>query len=153
MSSPFEVEDLSVDRLMSEWRWLCPQRVILLARNVFGDLFLRDESGKVLKLTVSVGQLTEVCESEERFRARASTSEMRQEWFAEDDELAAARRGLTPNLHQCIAFKIPLLFAESGGPDNAYLADLYEQVAFLGDLNRQVSTLPDSTKIKLVVKD
>lgn len=108
---------------------------------------------KVFKLDVSVGHLTQVCESEEKFRALAATPEKRQDWFAEDDMLAAAQRGLKPNENQCIAFKIPVMFAESGKPDNAYLADLYEQVSFLGDLNRQVSRLPDGTKVKLVVKD
>jgi hypothetical protein len=151
MNPVFEVERLSADRLMSEWRWLCPQPVVLVARNAFGDLFLRDESGKIFKLTVSVGQLEQVCDSEGQFRALAE--EKRQDWFAEDDVLAAAQRGLVPNSHQCIAFKIALMFAESGLPDNAYIADLYEQVSFLGELNRRLSTLPDGTKVRLKVRD
>jgi hypothetical protein len=151
MKSAFEVEHLSVDRLLGEWRWLCPQSVVLIARNAFGDLFLRGESGKILRLTVSVGQLAEVCESEERFRALAE--EMREDWFAEDDALAAFQRGLRPTASQCIGFKIPLMFAESGTPDNAYIADLYEQVSFLGDLNRRLSVVPDGTKVRLVAKD
>jgi hypothetical protein len=153
MSGPFKVGHLSIDRLMNEWRWLCPQPVALVARAAFGDLFLRDDSGKIFKLDVSVGQLTQVCESEREFWALTATTEKRQEWFREDDVLAAARRGLKPNEGQCIAFKIPVMFAESGKPANAYLADLYEQVSFLGDLNRQVSTLPDGAKIRLTVKD
>jgi hypothetical protein len=59
----FDVAHLSIDRLMSEWRWLCPQPMTLVARTAFGDLFLRDASGKVSKLNVSAGQLTEVSES------------------------------------------------------------------------------------------
>jgi hypothetical protein len=151
LNGVFDVQHLSIDRLLTEWRWLCPQTVALVARNAFGDLFLRDDSGKILKLDLSVGQLTEVCESEERFRVLAD--EKRQEWFLEDDALAAAKRGLVPNSSQCIAFKIPLMLAESGTPNNVYVADLYEQVSFLGDVHRQTSALPDGTKARFVWKD
>jgi hypothetical protein len=95
--------------------------------------------------------LAEIAASEEEFRRLASTEEKRREWFAEDDEMDAAKRGLTPSPQQCIAFKIPLMFAESGKPNNVYVADLYEQVSLLGDLHRQVSELPDGTKVRLVV--
>jgi|HubBroStandDraft_4_1064222.scaffolds.fasta_scaffold14157_1 hypothetical protein len=153
MIRPFHVEHLSVERLLSNWRWLCPEPVGLVARNAFGDLFLRKESGKVFKLEVSIGKLVEVADSEGEFRSMSSTVDRRQQWFAEANELAAAERGLTPNLHQCIAFKTPLVFAESGTPDNLYIADLYEQVSFLGDLNRQISKLADGTKVRLHVKE
>lgn len=38
---------------------------------------------------------------------------------------------------------MPLLFCEGGGPDTAYIVDLYERVSFLGDLNKQIAELPD----------
>jgi hypothetical protein len=152
MIRSFDVEHLSVERLLSEWRWLVSEPVTLVARNAFGDLFMRNEAGSVCKLDVSVGQLSEIAESEDEFRAMCATAEKRRQWFGEADELAAAERGLSPNALQCIAFKTPLVFAESGTPDNAYIADLYEQVSFLGDLNRQISGLADGTKVRLNVK-
>ncbi|HZR28158.1 MAG TPA: hypothetical protein VFA71_05210 [Terriglobales bacterium] len=148
----FNVGDLSVERLLTDWRWLCPEPVTLVARNAFGDLFLRVESGKVFKLDISTGQRMELAESEEKFRVLAATEEKRQQWFAEQDELAAAKQGLRPNAYQCIGFKTPLVFAESGTPGNAYVADLYEHVSFLGDLHRQISKLPEGAKVKLAVK-
>src|SRR5271165_2507398 len=150
--NPFDVGHLSVERLLSEWRWLVSEPVTLIARSAFGDLFMRNEAGSVFKLDVSVGQLSEVAESEDEFRAMSATAEKRQHWFGETDELAAAERGLSPNALQCIAFKTPLLFAESGTPENVYVADLYEQVSFLGDLNRQILGLADGTKVRLNVK-
>jgi hypothetical protein len=139
MERHFRVSHLSVERLLTEWRWLCPQAVTLIARNAFGDLFLRDDSGTILKLDVAVGRIEKVAESEAMFRELASTIENRKKWFAEDDEMAAVDR----------AFKIPLQFAEGGTPTSAYLADLYEQVSFLGDLNRQTSHLPEGSKVSL----
>jgi hypothetical protein len=86
------------------------------------------------------------------FRKFASTVESRKKWFAEDDEMAAVVRGLKTNENQCIAFKVPIQFSESGIPTSAYVADLYEQVSFLGELNRQTSHLPDGSKVRLRLK-
>ena len=149
MKDHFLVEHLSLERLLEEWRWLCPQTVVLVARNAFGDLYLRDEFRKILKLDVAIGQIKEVAESETEFRKLASTKEKREEWFAERDELAASGRGLKPGANQCIGFKTPLVFAESGTPNNAYVADLYEYVSFLGELHRQISQLSEGSKVRL----
>lgn len=153
MNRYFDVGHLSIERLLRDWRWLCPEPAVLLARNFFGDLFFKQESGRVFKLDVSTGRRTEVAESEQTFLAMAATDEKLQEWFAEPDELAAAQQGLKPNADQCIGFKIPLMFAESGKPGNAYVADLYDYVSFLGNIHRQISQLPDGSKVKLVVKE
>jgi hypothetical protein len=149
MKDYFLVEHLSLERLLEEWRWLCPQTVVLIARNAFGDLYLRDEFGKILKLDVAIGQIKEVAESEAEFRRLAAMKEKREEWFAESDELAALRQGLKPGVGQCVGFKTPVVFAESGTPNNAYVADLYEYLSFLGELHRQISQLPEGSKVRL----
>jgi hypothetical protein len=100
-----DVSHLSVERLLQEWRWLCPEPFVLLARNAFADLFLRKETGKVFKLNVAVGQLAEVIGTEEEFRRLAGTEEKRRKWFAEDDEMAAAARGLIPNSQHALPSK------------------------------------------------
>ncbi len=93
MESYFQVDHLDVDRLLSEWRWLCPQSLTLVARSAFGDLFLRDEAGKIFKLDIAIGQMNEVAKSETEFRDLAGTKEKREQWFAESDELAGIERG------------------------------------------------------------
>jgi hypothetical protein len=148
----FAVHHLDVERLLVDWRWLCKEPMALVARNAFGDLFLRDESGHVHQLDVAIGKLTKVAASEQEFRELALTSERQEEWFAVTDEKAAIARGLAPSETQCIGFSVPLVFAESGSPDTAYVADLYEHVSFLGDLNRQISDLPDGAKVQLRIE-
>jgi hypothetical protein len=58
-------------------------------------------------------------------------------------------RRTEPGPEQCIALKTPIIFAEGAAADNAYVGSLYEQVSFLGDLNRQLSQLPDGSKVQL----
>jgi hypothetical protein len=41
MEKWFEVDGLEIERLLAEWQWLCPSRFSLVARNVFGELFLQ----------------------------------------------------------------------------------------------------------------
>jgi hypothetical protein len=146
------VDHLDVERLLADWRWLLPNRLSLIARNAFGDLFLRDDTGAVLWLDVAIGKLTKVANSEMQFQELAATNEKREKWFAEADEQAAAARGLKPNATQCIGFSVPLVLSQSGSPDSPYVADLYEHVSFLGDVNRQISSLPDGAKVRLVIE-
>jgi hypothetical protein len=43
-------------------------------------------------------------------------------------------------------------FAESGSPDSAYIADIYDHIGFLGDFQRQIATMPDGAKVKFTIK-
>jgi hypothetical protein len=148
----FHIEHLDVNRLLEQWRWLCVQPVTLIARSGFGDLFLRTGEGKVLCLNVGDGTLAEVAESEPSFEDSQNNSAKRELWFGESQLEAFADRGLRLNDLQCIGFKVPVVFAESANrPNNAYVADLYEQVSFLGDLHRQIADSPDGAKIRLTV--
>jgi hypothetical protein len=148
----FEVQHLDIDRLLAEWRWLCPKPMRLVVRSVFADLFLADESGKIIRLDVAIGKIEVVARSETQFRELAENHENREQWFAESDEQAFSAKGLIPTETQCIAFDIPLVFADAGKPRKPYIADIHEQVSFLGDLNRQIADTPDGGKVVLKIK-
>ncbi len=98
MENWFVVGQLDIERLLADWRWLCPKPMTLLARSAFGDLFLRDESGEVFGLDVAAGKLTKIADSEAEFRELAASQEKRAEWFREAAEQSALARGLKPML-------------------------------------------------------
>lgn len=145
----FQVHHLDVERLLANWRWLCPGPKSLVARSSFGDLFLGDEAGEIWCLDVAVGKLTKIAASEFEFRDLLGNPENRDEWFGENDERGFAAKGLAPGQNQCIGFYPPLLVNE--GPRKAYLIDIYENISFLGDLNKQIAEVPDGGKVKLVI--
>lgn len=151
MEEWFEVDGLDTERLLAEWRWLCPNRLRMVARNVFGELFLQHESGAIFRLNTTTGKFSKVSESESEFQTLAKREKC-SEWFAESESLAYERLGLTPNSSQCIGFPVPAVFAEGGRPDTAYVADLYEYVSFLGDLHRQIASVPDGSKVELKIQ-
>jgi len=104
----------------------------------------------VLWLQVGTGELTEIATSQSQFHELLKQEENRGEWLAEAEARAAWERGLRPGVAQCVGFKIPIVFSQSGDvQDNAYVADLYEQVSFLGDIHRQIASLPDGSKVRL----
>lgn len=148
----FSVEQLHGNRLLVEWSWICKEPMALVARNGFGDLFLRTAQGGIACLNIGKGTLDAVAASELGFEELLRDPAQREHWFAEQQVQAFAERGLKPNNLQCIGFKVPVVFAESAVvPDNAYVADLYEQVSFLGDLHRQILDTPDGGKVRLKV--
>ncbi|MGA8300222.1 MAG: hypothetical protein WCB53_11905 [Terriglobales bacterium] len=152
MERSFDIEQLDVNRLLEQWRWLSADPMTLVARNGFGDMFLRTTKGKILWLNVADGTLTEIAESESVFEHSLAEPAKRELWFAEPQLAALAEHGLKPNDLQCVGFKTPLVFAESvNAPNNAYVADLYEQVSFLGDLHRQIADSPNGGKVRLKV--
>ena len=138
--------------MLLNWRWLCPQKVTLINRNAYGDLFLRDEAGRVFWLDVAIGRLSQIADSETRFLALCENADNRKEWFAESDARNAVEHGLIPGPSQCIGFSVPLVFAESASGNEAYIADIYDHVGFLGDLHKQIATMPDGAKVELIIK-
>lgn len=152
MGRVFDIDQLDVNRLLEQWRWLCGESVTLVARNGFGDLFLRTDGGRVLQLNMADGTLSQIAESESSFEDSLKHGTKRELWFADKQLEAFAERGLRLNDPQCIGFKMPVVFAESANlPNNAYVADLYEQVSFLGDLHRQIADTPNRAKVRLKV--
>jgi hypothetical protein len=147
----FNTAHLDVERLLADWRWLCPKPVTLVARNVYGDLYLRAEDG-TYQLDVGIGRLAKVADSLEHFLVLCESGEKREEWFAESQERTAAQRVLAPGATECIGFSMPVVFKESGPPNTPYVIDIYEHVGFLGDLHRQIADLPNGAKVRLIVK-
>jgi hypothetical protein len=148
----FNVEGLDVNRLLEQWRWLSTDPMTLVARNVFGDMFFRTTKGKILWLNVGDGTLSEIAESRSGFQHCLAEPANCELCFAELQLAAFAEKGLKPNDLQCIGFKTPVIFAESANvPNNAYVADLYEQVSFLGDLHRQIADSLNGGEVRLKV--
>ena len=145
-------ETLDSERLLRDWRWLCPQSLKVIQRNVFGDLFLTDEAGRVHLLDVGSGDFCLIAESVPEFTELAKNPKTREEWFAEREANTAAQRGLVPGPGQCIGFYPPVVSAECDGLNSAYVTDLYDNVGWLGDMHRQIATLPDGVKVKIVVQ-
>jgi|SRR5215470_838786 len=148
----FDVDCLSGERLLEEWRWLCPGNLRLIAVDAFADLFFEDGESAILRLDTTIGRPDRIAGSAEEFVRFTKSSDYRKKWFCEDVALALAEQGFDPPKGKCIGYKTPIVFAGSSGHlSNVYIADLYEYVSFLGDLHSQMKDVPDGGKVRLVI--
>jgi hypothetical protein len=149
----FDIDGISAEKLLREWKWLAPGEFDLLAVNAYGDLFLHDAHGIVHRLDLTSGTLIEVAASVDEFRETASDPEKKREWLLEDLAAQAGRNGCSPGKFQCIGGKIPFVFEQSAtAPNNLYVADLYEYVSFMGDIHSQMKDVPDGGQVRLTVQ-
>ena len=149
----FDVDGISWEKLLLEWKWLAPGEFSLVAVNAFGDLFLQDGPGNVHRLDVTGGTISTMAASTAEFREAAEDTGKRRDWFLEELAEQAQQKGCSPGKGQCVGGKIPFVFKESTNrPDNMYVADLYEYVSFMGDLHRQIRDVQDGGKVRIRVQ-
>ena len=149
----FDVDGLSTDQLLREWKWMISGTFELLAVNAYGDLFLKDSLGAVHCLDVTAGKIIEIAISDAEFRRAADEAGNMERWFLLQKTERANQLGFYPGKGQCLGGKIPWVFQESGDfAQNLYVAELYEYVSFMGDLHRQISEVPDGGKVQLKIQ-
>jgi hypothetical protein len=148
----FDIEGISAERLLREWKWLVSGEFSLLALNAFGDLFLKDGEGTVHRLDVVAGRIAAITNSEEEFRNAANEPSKQQEWFLVGDAEKAKQKGYSPGKGQCVGGKIPWVFRESAGVvDNLCVIDLYQYVSFMGDVHHQMRGVADGDKVRIKI--
>jgi hypothetical protein len=69
-----DVDGLSVNKLLSEWRWLCPGDFRLIAVNAFGELFLEDNVGAIHWLEMAIARMSRVADTRDQFLRGNTTS-------------------------------------------------------------------------------
>jgi len=108
----FDVEGISAERLLHEWKWLVDGTFRLVAVNAFGDLFLSDAQGRVCWLDVTNGTASEITDSVTEFTAAMKNDEFKKRCFLEALTRQAEPEGFRPGKGQCIGYKIPCIFRE-----------------------------------------
>lgn len=141
------IECLAFDSLLEDWRWLVQPRFTPILMTAFGDLFLRDEFGRVHFLDLMTGEFKQVAPSQEEFDRMCDDREQRRSWFIGFllMELRKLRGDLAAG--QCYGCKIPLSLGGQLDPDNFERSDLQTHYSVLGQLHRQTKHLPPGTKI------
>ena len=142
-----KTDGLPFDELLSDWRWLVSADFMPVLMTAFGDLFLRDKSGRVHFLDLMAGEFNPVAESQEQFDRLCGDREQRRNWFV-GFLLTDIRKKLGDlSANQCYSCKKPLSLGGQLEPDNFERTDLQVHYSILGQLHRQTRHLPPGTKI------
>lgn len=144
------VEGLSFDKLLGDWRWLVPEKYTPVMMTAFGDLFLRDEFGRIHLLDLMAGELNIVASSERLFEQYCEDREKRRAWFLGFlvPELRRVRGALLDG--ECYSCKKPLSLGGEVTADNFEKEEIFTHYSVLGQLHQQTRDLPPGTRINIV---
>jgi hypothetical protein len=142
-----KTDGLPFDTLLSDWRWLVSSDFTPVLMTAFGDLFLRDQSGRIHFLDLMSGEFKPVAESQEEFDRLCEDREQRRSWFVGFllTEVRKTRGELAAG--ECYSCKTPLSLGGQLEADNFERTDLQVHYSILGQLHQQTRHLPAGTKI------
>ena len=145
-----KTDNLPFDSLLSDWRWLVSSDFTPVLLTGFGDLFLRDRSGRIHFLDLMAGEFKPVAESPEEFDRLCDDREQRRSWFI--GFLLTEVRKLHGELPggQCYSCKVPLSLGGHLEAENVQRMDLQLHYSILGQLHRQTRHLPPGTRIESI---
>jgi hypothetical protein len=122
-----------------------------LGLNCFGEIFLRDEVGKVFFFDISENKLEKIAENEDEFHDRLI--EDSDGWLLRPLVDACRDVNLRPETGECYAFRIPPVLGGAYDCDNIWVARISEWHAFMRDMCMQIKDYPDGTTIELRIVD
>jgi hypothetical protein len=136
--------------LLSDWRWLVGEQAELILVGSLGDLFLRDETGRILWLDCGSGQISVVAGANDEFRGLLQQPEQVNDWFLPQlvGDILQSGKQLAPG--ECFSYKVPPMMGGQVEPDNFEATDLSVHCSICGQIARKIRTLPDGTPIRSV---
>jgi hypothetical protein len=148
-----DVDALDWDRLLSDWRWLVPNRLRPFSLTMFGDWFFEDEKGRVVFLDTVAATLSEIAVSRAAFLCERERPENRDQWYMPELAMLCWERGLRPAQGQCLSFKIPPVLSGPLEVDNIEVCDLMVHQSITAQIHRGVKDLPEGTVIDCFTVD
>jgi Domain of unknown function (DUF1851) len=138
---------IDFDDLLSDWRWLIGEEYQPVVISTLGDLFLRQDDGRIFWLKTGWGQLTEVAVNGEEFKKLMVQPNNAAEWFMPNlvGDLLSSGKRLGPG--QCFSYQVPPVLGGEIGPQNFQPTSLSVHFSILGQIHEQVKDLPEGTPI------
>lgn len=151
----FEMPAELTNDVHAAWSWLMPEPWEPVLCSKIGGIFLRAAGGEVLWLDTAVALVDPVAQSVEQFHDICrNNADIVHEWF---------ETGLIERLHdagkiagpgECYGFTFLPVFAEGKyEPDNMFVAPIGEVLIGVADIHKQISELPDGSKVQIKVVD
>jgi T6SS immunity protein Tdi1, C-terminal len=142
---------VDIDRILERWRWLIPPSQRPFFATALGDLFLKDDQHRVLRLDMGDGQVQIIANSTEEFERIAADPENYSFWFGEVlvDELRAAGKVLGPGECYCY-LQLPMLGGEYE-PSNFRIHDVVTHFNVWGPIHKQLLGIPDGTTVEFEI--
>jgi hypothetical protein len=151
----FQLEPDTAQAAASAWSWLVPQPWDPVICSMVGGIFCEKPNGEVHWLDTGTGLVEQVATSRADFDETIRTApDLVDEWFLPPlvERLHAA--GKKPGHGECYGFTILPAFEEGKyDVDNMFVVSVDEQFVSIADVHRQLSELPDGSRVQVKVVD
>jgi hypothetical protein len=153
-------KDLSIDfstidksKLIEEWIWLIGNDKEPIMISSIGDMFLKDNNGKIYWLNVGEGLIDLASENLDDFKSILKDDSQVDEWFMIGLIKQLKESGLELTEGKLYGYKkLPVI----GGdyiPDNFELTDIEVHFSIAGQIHKQIKDLPEETKVNFKLID
>ena len=142
-----------IDILEEAWSWTGIEPDQVVGDNDFGNLMVKDKSGRYWRLCPEDLSCSVVAANREELDALLQDQEFLCDWHMSNlVEQAKERLGpLRPGYKYCL--KIPGALGGEYGGDNLATVPLGELVLFSGDIARQIQDIPEGSPVDLQFVD
>lgn len=145
------ISHLDRDTLLSDWQWLIGATKLPIMATLAGDAFVQDSTdGSVHFLDTVEGTCTQVSDGAEEFQQLLSDREFVMEHLSVEIVAPLLRSGFVLAAGQILSWRHPPVLGGSYTADNLEPADIEVHFSILGQIWRQVSSLPPGTPINNV---
>ena len=142
-----------IETLLEAWGWcgIAPSEVV--GENDFGNLMIKDDSGRYWRLCPEDLYCKVVAQNRGELDALQTNQEFLRDWYATGlVDYASSKLGvLAEGRKYCL--KIPSVLGGAYGEDNIGTIALEELVRASGHIAREIKDLPDGSKVKIKVVD
>lgn len=145
-----DLSGINIHDVCREWDWLINGNRDVVAISTIGDLFLKDEQGKIIWLDANVGELKEVADNFEAFQVLMNDNECQENWFMSSLIEELQMDGIHIQDNQVYSFKVLPTLGGDYSSDNLEPTDIVVHFSFVGQIQRQIKDLPDGTPINTV---
>jgi hypothetical protein len=135
-----------IERALEAWQWLPIGGKRVIRVTPFGDFFLADKDG-IWFLDTIEGIVKPVCKTEDELDALLRNEDMQDEYLLGGFVERAEREGLLPGEGQCYTFKVHPMLGAAIAYDNIEVMSFVVAVNLVGQLLKQIRSMPDGTRI------
>lgn len=142
-----------VEELRVSWGWVGLDPIEVVGENDFGNLIIKDKSGRYWRLCPEELSCEVVAQNREELDDLSHNQEFLHDWYMRNLVIEAKEKlgPLAEGRKYCL--KIPGILGGEYGGSNLATVPLVELVRFSGDVAQQIIDLPSGTKIELKVTE
>jgi hypothetical protein len=137
---------------LAEWRWLVPEAYSPLWLNAFGDWAFVSRDGEVYFLDLLEGSFKSIAPSNQALSNQLRAEEKRNRWLMAEWVDICQEKGLTLSHGQCYGWKFAPVLGGKFEFENIQVFDIQVYECIMGQVHRQVQSLPEGyviTEFKL----